>query len=306
MPLPVFESLHHELRTVIDWLRFAATQFQQSALYYGHGTDNAWDDAAALVVDSLKLPHDQVNIYLSAALTMTERAQLFEAIEKRVLKRIPVPYLTHRAWFMGLPFYVDERVLIPRSPMAELISQQLEPWVIPEQVTNILELCTGSACIAVALAKSFPWAKVQATDIDTDALAVAKKNVADYELDTQISLHQGDLFASIPKEKPFQVIISNPPYVPETDISILPQEYHHEPKRALVAGVDGLDCVRRILREASDYLTDDGILMVEVGVAEEALAEAYPNVPFTWLSFEHGGEGVFLLTAAELKAHVWD
>jgi ribosomal protein L3 glutamine methyltransferase len=302
MSLPIFESIEHDLTTIIDWLRFASTTFADASLYYGHGTDNAWDDAAALVVDSLKLPHDHFSTYQTATLTRDERAKLYDAIAQRVNKRVPVPYLTQRAWFMDLPFYVDERVLIPRSPLAEIINQQLEPWVMPEQVTDILELCTGSGCIAVALAKAFPWARVSAVDIDTGAVDVAKRNICDYALADSITLYQGDLFEPIPTGSKFQVIISNPPYVPLAAMTALPEEYQHEPTLALVAGKDGLSCVRTILNEAGNYLTDDGILIVEVGIAEEALTQAYPDVPFTWLEFADGGQGVFLLTAKELKS----
>jgi len=304
MSLPVFESIRDDLTTIIDWIRFAASAFADASLYYGHGTDNAWDDAAALVVDKLKLPHAYFTTYLSARLTIEERRQLYHAMEQRLTRRMPVPYLTHRAWFMDLPFYVDERVLIPRSPLAELIAKQLEPWVLPEKVTDILELCTGSGCIAVALAKAFPWAQISAVDLDADALAVAALNIETHEVSKEVTLYQGDLFEPLPPATQFQVIISNPPYVPEAEMASLPQEYQHEPKMALTAGLDGLDCVHTILQQASTYLTDDGVLIVEVGVAAEALAKAYPELPFTWLEFDHGGQGVFLLTAAELKAHI--
>lgn len=302
MSLPSFAAIEQDLTTIIDWLRFASTYFAASTLYYGHGTDNAWDDAAALVVDMLQLPHEHFNTYQHAKLTRDERLKLYDAILLRVQKRVPVPYLTHRAWFMNLPFYVDERVLIPRSPLAEIIHAQLEPWVMPEQVTDILELCTGSGCIAVALAKAFPWAEVTAVDIDKDAVDVASRNISDYGLSETITLYQGDLFAPLPKDAKFQVIISNPPYVPLSEMEALPEEYRHEPELALAAGEDGLSCVRTILSKAGDYLTDDGVLIVEVGVAEEAIMQAYPDMPLVWLEFEHGGQGVFLLTAKELKA----
>ncbi len=302
MSLPLFESVCDTLATVIDYLRFAASTFSAAPLYYGHGTDNAWDDAAALIIDTLKLPHTHFSTYQTAVLTQDERKRLYDAIVKRVEKRIPVPYLTNRAWFMDLPFYVDERVLIPRSPVAELIHEQLEPWLMPEQVTDILELCTGSACIAIALAKAFPWAHISAVDIDPGAIAVAERNIQDYDLTEMIALYQGDLFAPLPPTAKFQVIISNPPYVPIDAMQSLPEEYQHEPALALAAGEDGLHCVRTILHKALDYLSDDGILIVEVGLAEAALIQAYPELPFTWLEFANGGEGIFLLTAKALKA----
>lgn len=301
MSLPAFETLQKNLHTIADWQRFAASRFAEAALHYGHGTDNAWDDASALVIDSLKLPHSHFSTYQYATLTDDECYRLYDAIKKRIASRMPVPYLTHRAWFMGLPFYVDERVLIPRSPLAEIIEQQLEPWVLPEQVTHILELCTGSGCIAVALTKVFPWAHVSAVDIDADALAVAARNIHDYDLAESVTLYQGDLFAPLPKDAQFQVIISNPPYVPNDVMLTLPEEFRHEPTLALAAGEDGLACVRHMITKAADYLTDDGVLIVEVGVAEAQLIEAYPDLPFTWLEFERGGSGIFLLTKEQLR-----
>jgi ribosomal protein L3 glutamine methyltransferase len=289
-----------ELQTIRDFLRYATSQFNEAGLYYGHGTDNAWDEAIALILSSLHLPHDIHAAVLDARLTQKERAILFELLDKRITKRIPVPYLTHEGWFAGMSFYVDERVLIPRSPIAELIQQHFRPWVSVEKVHAILDVCTGSGCIAIACAKAFPDAHVDATDISTDALTVATMNVAKYALEDQVHLHQGDLFTNLPAKK-YNIIISNPPYVSTAEMSTLPPEYSHEPKKGLTAGEEGLDCVTRLLKEASPYLQSDGILVIEVGNSEGALIEKYPHVPFTWLEFENSDGGVFLLTAQELE-----
>lgn len=289
----------NELQTIRDFLRWAVTQFNQAHLYYGHGTDNAWDDALALILTSLSLPHDINPMILDATLTLNERKTLIELIEKRVQKKIPVPYLTHEAWFAGLPFYVDERVLIPRSPIAELIENHFEPWIseIPE---NILDLCTGSGCIAIACAKAFPNSMVDASDISADALEVCKKNILKHAVEHQVHIYQSDLFKSIPFKK-YDLIVSNPPYVDKTDMATLPAEYHYEPTLALAAGDDGLDIVLRLLQEATHFLTPQGILIIEVGNSETALAEKFPHIPFTWIEFQRGGGGVFILTYEQLK-----
>ncbi|MBX3709444.1 MAG: 50S ribosomal protein L3 N(5)-glutamine methyltransferase [Gammaproteobacteria bacterium] len=293
---------YSDLKTIRDFIRVATSRFNAAGLYYGHGTDNAWDEAIALILHTLHLPHDISPTVLDARLTKEERAQLNELIHRRVDKKIPVPYLTHEAWFAGLPFYVDERVLIPRSPIAELIENHFRPWVYPENVHNILDLCTGCGCIAIACAKAFPNAEIDASDISTEALAVAKINILRHAVQDQVHVFESDLFAALPKKK-YDIIVSNPPYVSTEEMFNLPSEYLHEPKLGLAAGIQGLDFAARILRDASAYLQQDGILIVEVGNSEHALSEKYPKAPFTWLDFERGGGGVFALTAEQLIAH---
>jgi len=288
-----------ELQTIRDFLRYATTRFNEAGLYYGHGTDNAWDDAIALIFTSLHLPQHTHQAVLDAKLTSSERENLFHLIEQRAQKRIPVPYLTHEAWFCGMPFYVDERVLIPRSPIGELIQNEFSPWIDTANIHSILDLCTGSGCIAIACAKAFPDAEVDATDISEEALAVAHINVMRHAVDDNTHLHKADLFHNLPMKK-YDIIVSNPPYVNASDMSTLPSEYLHEPSLALAAGDDGLDCVTRILHDAKKYLHPKGILVVEVGNSEIALMEKYPSLPFTWLEFENSDGGVFLLTADQL------
>lgn len=288
-----------DLLTIRDFLRYAVSRFQEAKIFYGHGTANAADEALSLIFHTLHLPHDTQSALLDARLTKSEREALTHLIERRVKDRIPVPYLTHEAWFAGLSFYVDERVLIPRSPIAELIEQHFNPWIHSDEVHDILDLCTGSGCIAIACAQYFPDALVDATDISQDALAVAKKNILRHEMEDQIHLFESDLFNLLPNKK-YDIIVSNPPYVDAEEMKILPEEYHHEPKTGLAAGPLGLDFVERILKEAPRFLKPDGILIVEVGNSEFALAEKYPEVPFTWLEFERGGGGVFLLTRKQL------
>jgi ribosomal protein L3 glutamine methyltransferase len=289
-----------ELNTIRDFLRYATSRFNAHALYYGHGTDNAWDEAVTLVLHTLHLPHDIHTQILDAHLLHEEKTNLIKLINERVEKRIPVPYLTNEAWFAGLSFYVDERVLIPRSPIAELIEKQFSPWVNADEVHHILDLCTGSGCIAIACAKAFPDAEVDAADISADALTVAKTNVLRHRVEDQVHLHQSDLFSSLPGKK-YDLIVSNPPYVNLQEMAALPAEYLHEPSLGLAAGETGLDIVKQILQNAANHLTPNGVLIVEVGNSEVALQESYPNVPFVWLEFERGGGGVFLLTSAELK-----
>jgi len=293
-------TTHTELQTIRDFIRYATSRFNESGLYYGHGTDNAWDEAVALVLHTLHLPHDMNPHILDAHLIATEQSQILGLIQQRIEKRIPVPYLTHEAWFAGLPFYVDERVLVPRSPIAELIENQFQPWVSSEQVHTILDLCTGSGCIAIACAQAFPEAHIDASDISPEALAVAKINVLRHRLEHQVQLHQSDLFLALPKQQ-YDIIVSNPPYVSAAEMFELPPEYKHEPRLGLSSGEVGLDITLRILEQAHDYLTPHGILIVEVGNSEEALIELLPDFPFTWIDFQRGGGGVFLLTAQQLK-----
>jgi len=290
----------NELQTLRDIIRWATSRFNEAGLYYGHGTETAWDEAFALVLHTLHLPHDISILALDARVTERERTQLDTLIQKRIKDRIPVPYLTHEAWFAEMPFFVDERVLIPRSPIAEMIQHQFRPWMEKVHVENILDLCTGSACIAIACAKAFADAHVDASDISVDALAVAKINVLRHGVEDQVELHQSDLFKQLPIKK-YDIIVSNPPYVDAEDMADLPAEFLHEPKLALAAGNLGLDYAVKILQMADQYLSENGILVVEVGNSEFALAEQFPEIPFTWMEFQNGGGGVFMLTAKELR-----
>lgn len=287
-----------ELCTIRDFIRWAVSQFNAAGLFFGHGTDNAWDEAVALILHSVNLPHDSNPAVLDARLTPPEREKIASLIQKRVEKRIPIAYLMHEARFGGLSFYVDERVLIPRSPIAELIENQFQPW-LTETPETILDLCTGSGCIAIACAKAFPDSEVDAIDISEEALAVAKINVLRHEVEDQVTLIQSNLFDEIPP-KQYDLIVSNPPYVNSIEMAELPAEFHHEPALGLAAGEEGLDIVSRILEKAKDYLTPNGVLIVEVGNSEYALAERYSHLPFTWLEFERGGGGVFVLTREQL------
>ncbi len=292
--------LTDDLYTVRDFIRFATSQFNENGLFYGHGTDNAWDEAVALILSTLHLPYDiNPSLILDAKLTLPEKKLLTERIEQRIKARMPVPYLTNEAWFAGLSFYVDERVLIPRSPIAELIENHFSPWLMIPEPLKILDLCTGSGCIAIALAKAFSESIVHATDISNDALSVAKTNILRHHVEDQVTLYQSDIFDDLPAQT-YDLIVSNPPYVDAYDMADLPPEFHHEPKLGLASGEDGLDCVSRILNSAKKYLNPEGILIVEVGNSEIALAEKFPDLPFTWVEFTRGGGGVFLLRREDL------
>lgn len=291
-----------DFNTIIDFLRFGLSQANASELYYGHGTDNAWDDILALVLGTLHLPHDPDPILLQGQLTKDEKKLLSKQLEQRLISRVPVPYLTHQAYYCDLTFYVDERVLIPRSPIGELITHQFSPWIEPDTVERVLDLCTGSGCIAIACCYAFPDALVDAVDISSDALAVAEMNRKRHGLEEDLQLIESDCFETVPAQR-YDIIVSNPPYVGFDEMQTLPNEYRHEPKLALEASNNGLAIVEKILFSAHAYLSDHGILVVEVGNSEEALLQAYPNVPFTWLDFEKGGQGVFLLTREQLKKH---
>lgn len=292
-------NIASELSTIRDYIRWAVSQFNAGGLFYGHGTESAWDEAVSLVLHTLHLPYNINPAVLDAAVVSDEREKILHLIQRRVKERIPVPYLTNEAWFAGHSFYVDERVLIPRSPIAELIENHFQPWlaVTPEK---ILDLCTGSGCIAIASALAFHDSVVHASDISDDALAVAKINVLRHHIEDQVTLFKSDLFEGLPEEK-YDLIVSNPPYVDAVEMAELPDEFKHEPTLGLAAGEDGLDVVIRILKQAKNYLTPEGILIVEVGNSEYALVEKYPYIPFTWLEFQRGGGGVFLLTAEQLQ-----
>ncbi|MFO1387785.1 50S ribosomal protein L3 N(5)-glutamine methyltransferase [Cellvibrio sp.] len=290
-----------ELFSLRDFIRWGASEFTAANLYFGHGTDNAWDEAEQLVLHAVHLTPPLADEWLSARLTHPERKRVVENLTRRIQERIPAAYITGQAWFAGLPFTVDERVLVPRSPIGELIQQQFSPW-LSQEPAQILDLCTGSGCIGIACAYAFPDAEVQLSDISFDALAVAEENIQQHGLEDRVFAMQSDLFGNFGGQQ-FDLIVSNPPYVDEDDLATMPPEYHAEPEIGLGSGADGLDFTRRLLREASQYLTDEGVLIVEVGNSWVALEEAFPEVPFTWIEFERGGHGVFMLRKADLLAH---
>ena len=283
-------------RQLIDW---AEGRFIQADLFYGHGTDNALDEAAFLVLGALDMPFDVDPERLNEPVAAAELKRIKELVDDRIKSRRPVAYLLNQAWFAGLSFYVDERVLIPRSPVAELIREEFSPWIKRDEVKNILDIGTGSGCIALACATVFPEAVVDATDVSPDALEVARINCERHGQFERINLVRSDLFEAL-EDKRYDIIISNPPYVPGEEISTLPAEYRHEPPQALIAGADGLDIISRILLDAHRFMTDRGILVVETGQSRGALEAKYPETPFVWLELEHGGDGVFLLTREDL------
>ncbi|TCK18787.1 ribosomal protein L3 glutamine methyltransferase [Thiogranum longum] len=289
-----------ELQTIRDLVRWGASRFRENGLVFGHGTDNAFDEALVLVSHALHLPVGFPEHYLGANVTTAERSVVLDLLGQRIETRRPAAYLTGEAWFAGLPFYVDERVLVPRSPMAEWIERGFTPWLEPDNVERVLDLCTGSGCIAVACAVHFDNAEVDAVDISPEALAVAKRNVERHGLEDWVRLVESDLFDALEPAR-YQLIISNPPYVPDEEMQALPEEYHHEPELGLRAEQAGLAIVVRILAQAADWLADDGILVVEVGNSQDMLMECFPDVPFTWLDFERGGHGVFLLDAGQTR-----
>ncbi|MCU1794149.1 50S ribosomal protein L3 N(5)-glutamine methyltransferase [Pectobacterium polaris] len=293
-----------ELHTIQDMLRWAVSRFNAANVYYGHGTDNPWDEAIQLVLPSLYLPLDIPEDMYTSRLITSERQRIVERVIRRVNERIPVAYLTNKAWFCGLEFYVDERVLVPRSPIGELINNYFDEQ-LPKTPNHILDLCTGSGCIAIACAQAFPEAEVDAVDISSDALAVTEQNIQQHGLEYRVTPIRSDLFRDLPAIR-YDLIVTNPPYVDEEDMFDLPQEFRFEPELGLAAGNDGLDLVRRILACAPDYLSDDGVLICEVGNSMVHLIDQYPEIPFTWLEFDNGGDGVFMLTQSQLvdcKAH---
>jgi ribosomal protein L3 glutamine methyltransferase len=288
------------LITVRDWLRFAVSRFNEAQLFFGHGSDNAFDEAVYLILHTLHLPLDRLDPFLDASLTHGESEQVQTVIERRVRERLPAAYLTNEAWLGEHRFYVDERVIVPRSFIAELLQEQLVPWLEnPDAVTRALDLCTGSGCLAILAALAFPDAEVDAVDLSKDALEVAAKNVADYDLQERIELIESDLFAAL-DGRTYDVILSNPPYVNAESVAALPPEYQAEPALALGSGEDGLDATRQILAAAKAHLNPGGLLVVEIGHNRDALESAYPALPFTWLDTESGDQFVFMLRHEDL------
>ncbi|MGK2952990.1 MAG: 50S ribosomal protein L3 N(5)-glutamine methyltransferase [Thiobacillus sp.] len=288
------------LITVRDWLRFAVSRFNEAKLFFGHGTDNAFDEAAYLILHTLHLPIDRLEPFLDASLTQGESEEVQAVIGRRVRERIPAAYLTHEAWLGEHRFYVDERVIVPRSFIAELLPEQLAPWVEnPEAVSCALDLCTGSGCLAILAALAFPNAEVDAVDLSADALDVAAKNVADYGLTDRVELIESDLFAAL-DGRSYDVILSNPPYVNAESVAALPPEYQAEPALALGSGEDGLDATRQILTKAKAHLNPGGLLVVEIGHNRDVLEAAYPTLPFTWLDTESGEQFIFMLRREDL------
>jgi ribosomal protein L3 glutamine methyltransferase len=293
------EAVQH-FHTVRDCLRFAVSRFNQAELFFGHGSSDAYDEAAYLILHTLHLPLDRLEPFLDAALTHTELFEVLNIIERRVEQRVPAAYLTNEAFLGEFSFYVDERVIVPRSFIAELLREQLAPWIAePEEIGSVLDLCTGSGCLAILAAHAFPYASVDAVDLSPDALAVAERNVADYGLQERVNLIESDLFDQLGGEK-YDLIISNPPYVDAASVAALPQEYLHEPELALGSGNDGLDATRVILQQAAQHLTENGLLVVEIGHNRDVLEAAYPELPFTWLDVTAGDQFVFMLHKNDL------
>jgi ribosomal protein L3 glutamine methyltransferase len=295
-------ALTQELETLRDWLRYAVSRFTAAHLAYGHGMANAYDEAVFLIQHKLNLPLDRLEPFLDARLTHAEREAVLDVIDRRVEQRIPAAYLAHEAWLGDFRFYVDERVIIPRSYIAELLPDGLAPWVPdPARIQTALDLCTGSGCLAILLAHHFPNADVDAVDISSDALSVALRNVADHGLQGRVNLIRSDLLSNL-TEKSYDLIVSNPPYVNAMTMEELPPEYRHEPQLALAGGDDGLDAVRTILARAAEFLNPEGLLLVEVGDNREATEAAFPRLPFIWLATPSAEDSVFLLRREELVA----
>jgi len=299
-PTDMFEQAQNELSTLRDLMRFAVSRFTEAQLFFGHGTDNAWDEAAYLLLHTLHLPIDRLDPFMDARLTSDERTLVLGMVERRINERLPAAYLTHEAWLGDYRFYVDERVIVPRSHIAELLREQLSPWIDdPWAVRRVLDLCTGSACLAILAAEAFPEAQIDAIDLSSDALAVARRNVDDYDLASRVKLIQSNAFAGIQAQR-YDVIISNPPYVNAESMAALPEEYRREPQLALASGDDGLDFTRIILREAGKHLNPEGVLIVEIGHNRDELESAFPDTSFTWLDTAAGDQHVFMLRCTEL------
>lgn len=289
-----------EFKTLRDWLRWATSRFTESELFFGHGTDNAFDEAAYLILYALHLPPDRLDPFLDAHLTRQERLAVLNIIEQRIVRRVPAAYLTHEAWLGDYRFYVDERVIVPRSYFAELLADSLAPWVThPDRIHDALDLCTGSGCLAILMADAFPHAAIDAADLSVDALAVARRNVDSYHLGDRIRLVQSDLLANLEGRR-YDLIICNPPYVTSSAMAALPAEYRHEPTMALGAGNDGLDVVRRLLTTAAAHLNPEGLLLVEVGHNRHLADAAFPDLSFNWIDAPSGEGKVFLISRTDL------
>ena len=293
-----------QTKTVGEMLEYGQMLFEQSDIYFGHGTDNAWDEAVYLLSSVLKLPPDADHSLLDNSVSADDEEKITTLYQRRIDERVPAPYITKQAWFCTLPFYVDERVIVPRSPIAELIYNQFQPWCT-ESPKKILDLCTGSGCIGIACAYAFERAQVVLSDISPEALEVTAINIQQHDLESRVTAIESDLFSSFESSanNSFDLIVSNPPYVDADDLAQMPDEYGHEPDLALASGDDGLDFTRRLLREAANYLTEQGVMIVEVGNSSVALEKAFPQVPFTWLEFSEGDGGVFVLTRTQLRQY---
>ncbi len=299
------DAVKKSLHSITDYIRWGAGLFKQSNSFYGHGNISAIDEAAYLVLHTLNLEPDTHSVYFASNLTPNEKEAVIDILFRRAVEKIPAAYLTNESWFADLAFYVDERVLVPRSPIAELIQNHFSPWVEADNVERILDLCTGSGCIAIACAYYFPQAEIDAVDISQDALDVAGINIEKHQLSGQVTAIQSDLFNNLEGQQ-YNIIVSNPPYVDADDMASMPQEFNAEPELGLAAGEDGLELVIPMLEQAAKHLYAEGILIVEVGNSEYALQERYPDIPFYWLEFEKGGHGVFLLTKEQLDEYFSD
>jgi len=294
------QSVIHELHTLRDWLRWAVSRFHEAELFFGHGCDNAYDEAVWLILHTLHLPPDRLDPFLDARLTESERLAVLGVLQQRMVRRLPAAYLTGEAWLGGFRFRIDERVIVPRSYFAELLAEGFSPWIDdPDAITSALDLCTGSGCLAILMAHTFPNARIDAVDLSPDALEVAYGNVADYGLDNQISLIQSDLFNELGNQR-YDLILSNPPYVTSDAMASLPPEYRHEPTLALAAGDDGLDIVRRLLAESRRHLNPGGLLAVEVGHNQAIVEDAFPDQAMTWIDTPSGEGKIFLVTYEDL------
>ncbi len=297
------DASREALQNVRDLIRYGVSRFNQSKLSFGHGSDNAWDEAVYLVLSALHLPPDQLEPFMDARVLPEERQKALQYIDARCDKRVPAPYLTHEAWLQGYAFYVDERVLVPRSPIAELLMTQLSPWVLdPYEVTSILDVCTGSGCLAIIAAHQFPEAFVDATDISAQALEVAQRNVAEHGLTDRLTLHHGSLFDPLPVSARYDLIICNPPYVNSQSMRALPPEYQHEPSLALAGGEDGMDLVRIILEQAPAHLNDQGILVLEIGHERAHFEAAFPELEPVWLDTTQASDQILLLTREQFSS----